>query len=35
MIIPGTLTDVVGLVIVLAVIIVSFVMGKKQKAALA
>ena len=35
MIIPGTVTDVVGLVIVAVVIIVSFFMGRKQKAAMA
>ena len=35
MIIPGTMTDVVGLVIVAVVIIVSFLMGRKQKAAMA
>ncbi|MBR4076985.1 MAG: TRAP transporter large permease subunit, partial [Oscillospiraceae bacterium] len=35
MIIPGTMTDVVGLVIVAVVIIVSFFMGRKQKAAMA
>ncbi len=35
MIIPGTLTDVVGLVIVAVVIVISFLMGRKQKAAVA
>ena len=34
MIIPGTMTDVVGLAIVAVVIIISFLMGRKQKVAL-